>query len=128
MPRILIVGRPLFEYTDDLTEAGCDVYKAVSGKVALDSYLKYYDIDLIIIYQSLDMDIDGVELTKRTKEQYPNLPVILVGRKVSLKDKKESGADLVMKDSIFANRLIKAISVLLNKAQIETNQLELPNG
>ncbi len=95
--RILIVEDSPFQaevLSRALSELGCEVFIATSGKKALEDLLK--DINIVILDTRLP-DIDGFELCKKIKVARPeDLTVVMTTGKIDAVDAfkaKQSGAD-----------------------------------
>ena len=91
-----------------------EVFEAENGKAAFDS-VKKNKIDIILMDLGLP-DINGIEVTKKIKQQYPNMKIIILTsheKKEEVIDALKAGANAYCSKDINPSKLIDVVKSVL---------------
>lgn len=100
----------------NLSEEGYQVQWAADGRRALD-FIEREEFDLIILDIMLPY-IDGYEVTKKVKEKYPQLPVLILTARTRAKDRVkglEAGADDYLTKPFHLKELLLRVQGMLKR-------------
>lgn len=110
-------------YCSALEEQGFNAVSAYDGGQAIDIMHKR-NIDLVIS-DIMMPNIDGYELTKYLRKEYPELPILMISAKEEFEDKRVgflAGTDDYMVKPVDLNEMILRIKSLLRRAKIVTER------
>lgn len=136
MKKILIVedsGLVRFQLNSILKAMGFEVFQAINGKQVInnlfhDTY-NLKDMDLMILDLYLE-DIYGAEIIKTVKNNYPQLPIIILSSE-NKQEKILECIDLGVEDYILKpidkDNFIRRINKVLNNNNISQSENELTN-
>ena len=106
-----------------------NVYSASNGKEALD---KLYNNPVDIMVVDIMMPImDGYELVKTARQDYPNIPAIMVTAKDAFEDKNKGyslGIDDYMVKPVNCDELVLRINAILRRAKIVSERKIVVNN
>lgn len=106
-----------------------NVYSASNGKEALD---KLYNNPVDIMVVDIMMPImDGYELVKTARKDYPNIPAIMVTAKDAFEDKNKGyslGIDDYMVKPVNCDELVLRINAILRRAKIVSERKIVVNN
>lgn len=108
---------------EELTKKGYNVTWLKTGENA-NKYLLNTDI---VILDIMLPGLDGFSIGKRIKDEYANLPILMLSARTALEDKIEglSFADDYLTKPFHPDELIARIEVLLRRFQIRDETIEL---
>ena len=110
-------------YCSTLKSSGFNPVSAYNGDDAIDIILNK-NIDLVIS-DIMMPGIDGYELTKYLRQEYPELPILMISAKEQFEDKRVgflAGIDDYMVKPVDLNEMILRIKSLLRRAKIVTER------
>ena len=110
-------------YCSALEEQGFNAICAYDGGQAID-IMHTRNIDLVIS-DIMMPNIDGYELTKYLRDEYPELPILMISAKEEFEDKRVgflAGTDDYMVKPVDLNEMILRIKSLLRRAKIVTER------
>ena len=110
-------------YCSTLRTNGFNPVSAYNGDDAIDIILNK-NIDLVIS-DIMMPGIDGYELTKYLRQEYPELPILMISAKEQFEDKRVgflAGIDDYMVKPVDLNEMILRIKSLLRRAKIVTER------
>lgn len=105
-----------------------NTFSAFDGEEAL-SIVAENEIDLVIS-DIMMPGIDGYELTEQLREEYPEMPILMISAKENFEDKQRGfmvGTDDYMVKPINLNEMILRVNALLRRAKI-VNERKLVAG
>jgi PAS domain S-box-containing protein len=108
-----------------MLKANCTVEQADSGAKAIEIYGQHQDFDLILMDIQMP-EMDGLETTRRLRQQFTDLPKIVAMTAYSMPKDRENfisqGMDDYISKPIRANLLILKIDALVDKAKMSKSE------
>lgn len=112
-----------------LQREGFETISAANGEIAL-QLLEKNQIALMIIDVMMPK-IDGYQLTKIVRKDYPDMPILMITAKETLDDKRKGfllGVDDYMTKPVIYEEMIMRIKALLRRAKISTDKQIIVNN
>lgn len=106
-------------YCSVLKENSFNTFSAFDGEQALD-VMAEKNIDLVIS-DIMMPEVDGYELTRRLREYYPELPILMISAKEGFEDKRHgflAGIDDYMVKPVDLNEMLLRVYALFRRSKI----------